>query len=132
MFRVGQADETLPSRGITHLIEHLALVPTGRAPHDFNGQTGSSITSFGVVGQPGELVGFFDVLASSLRALPVDRLASERTVLQTEEQSRAHSSQAALGDEVEAVREVVQDTATAAIKGSANLRGCRSGTVGTG
>jgi zinc protease len=94
MFRVGQADETLPIRGITHMIEHLALVPTGRAPHDFNGQTGSSITSFGVVGQPGELVSFFDVLGLSLRELPIDRLASERTVLQTEEQARAHSSQA--------------------------------------
>lgn len=94
MFRVGQADETLPVRGITHMVEHLALVPTGRAPHDYNGQTGSSTTSFGVVGQPGELVGFFDALGQALRSLPVDRLASECTVLQTEEQSRAHSSQA--------------------------------------
>ena len=30
MFRVGQADETLPTRGICHLVEHLAIEPQPR------------------------------------------------------------------------------------------------------
>jgi zinc protease len=94
MFRVGQADETLPSRGVSHLVEHLSLVPTGKAPHDFNGQTGTSTTTFGMVGLPSELVSFFGVLGSSLSALPLERLPAERTVLQTEEQGRGHSSTA--------------------------------------
>ena len=30
VFRVGQADETLPTRGICHLVEHLAIEPQPR------------------------------------------------------------------------------------------------------
>ena len=30
VFRVGQADETLPTRGICHLVEHLAIEPQSR------------------------------------------------------------------------------------------------------
>ena len=39
-FRVGQADETLSTAGITHLVEHLALHKLGMTDYHFNGATG--------------------------------------------------------------------------------------------
>jgi zinc protease len=89
MFRVGQADETLPQRGITHLVEHLALVPSGLPPHGFNGQTGPTTTTFAISGQPRELVEFFATLGASLQSLPSGRTDVERGVLKTEEGERA-------------------------------------------
>ena len=40
VFRVGFADEPLARRGITHLLEHLALYPLGLGDYHFNGTTG--------------------------------------------------------------------------------------------
>lgn len=84
-FRVGQADETLQTRGVTHLLEHLALVRTGQAPHSYNGRTGPTLTTFGMQGTAADLVGFFATLGGSLQDLPLDRLDLERGVLATEE-----------------------------------------------
>ena len=50
MFRVGQADETLARRGITHLLEHLALHPVGGSAYHHNGRTGPATTTFYVQG----------------------------------------------------------------------------------
>ena len=45
VFRVGQADETLPTRGICHLVEHLAIEPQPRLyPH--NGWCSIDATGF--------------------------------------------------------------------------------------
>jgi hypothetical protein len=84
LFRVGQADETLAKRGITHLIEHLALTGTARGPHAFNGFTGDLLTAFVVAGEPGEVAAHLGAVCQALRALPMERLTHERGVLDTE------------------------------------------------
>lgn len=84
MFRVGQADETLPTRGVTHLVEHLALTGTNKGPHAFNGYTGDVLTSFVVAGEPGEVTAHLAAVCEALRRLPVDRLEHERSILRTE------------------------------------------------
>lgn len=86
-FRVGQADETLQTRGFTHLVEHLALFPTGQAAHAYNGWTGPTTTSFGMEGSPGDLIDFFGALGRSLQDLPFHRIDLERGVLAAEERS---------------------------------------------
>ena len=40
VFRVGCADEPLSRRGLTHLVEHLALHRHGLIEHDANAATG--------------------------------------------------------------------------------------------
>src|SRR3712207_7380070 len=46
VFRVGVADEPLPMRGASHLVEHLALFPFGQPAFGFNGVVGATATSF--------------------------------------------------------------------------------------
>src|SRR3954454_8065950 len=84
LFRVGQADELLPIRGITHLVEHLALTTTGRGAHAFNGATGSIYTSFIVAGETEDVVGHLQKVCSALGNLPLDRLNHERGVIKPE------------------------------------------------
>ena len=50
VFRVGQADETLPQHGITHMVEHLALHRQGVGDIHHNGATGDVVTHFVVRG----------------------------------------------------------------------------------
>ncbi|WP_239091075.1 insulinase family protein [Asanoa iriomotensis] len=88
VFRVGQADETLARRGITHLVEHLALHPIGGSAYHHNGNTGLTTTTFYAQGEPDDLVDFFTRLCGSLAALDTGRLAMERDVLRTEEHGR--------------------------------------------
>ncbi len=42
-FRVGTWDEALLDRGITHLVEHLALYALRNVEHPYNGHTAGSI-----------------------------------------------------------------------------------------
>ena len=95
-FRVGQADETLPTRGITHLVEHLALSSTAQSPHIFNGATGSVFTSFVSVGEPEEVVGYLRNVCTALGDLPVDRLEHERRILASEAAQRGGKAAEAL------------------------------------
>lgn len=84
MFRVGQADETLSIRGVTHLVEHLALSTTERGPHAYNGATAAIFTSFIVAGEADEVVSHLEQVCRGLGQLPLDRLEHERGVLKTE------------------------------------------------
>ena len=86
--RVGRADEPLHRSGITHLTEHLALWPLRQSAYSFNGATGLGRTYFYAAGSPAEIVEFLGSVASTLGALPVDRLEVERKVLLNEEQNR--------------------------------------------
>lgn len=88
MFRVGLEDETLPERGITHMVEHLALFPLGLREHHSNGETGTTVTNVHATGDPGEVVSFLDGVTQALSAMPYDRLAAERLVLRTEASQR--------------------------------------------
>ena len=87
VFRVGQADETLPRRGLTHLVEHLVLSPHTPGP-GVDGTVDQLATTFVFEGE-----GAADRLlaaAAALVDLPVDRLEVERQVLSVE--SDRHSA----------------------------------------
>ena len=81
--RVGVADETLPQRGITHLLEHLALFGIGRPGDHSNGQVNASLAMFMTVGDD-QVVPFFDQVTRQFHDLPLARLDDERRVMQAE------------------------------------------------
>ncbi|MFF5080168.1 insulinase family protein [Actinoplanes sp. NPDC000266] len=87
-FRVGFADEPLYRRGITHLVEHLALYSTGVADYHYNGATGVEYTFFHMQGSEEDLAAFLTGVCSSLRDLPMQRLAVEKDLLQAEANGR--------------------------------------------
>ncbi|MCO8275772.1 insulinase family protein [Actinoplanes sp. TRM 88003] len=88
-FRVGFADEPLARRGITHLIEHLALFSTGVADYHYNGATGVEYTFFHMHGSADELGEFLTAVCTSLRGLPMHRLAVEKDLLRAEANGRS-------------------------------------------
>ncbi|MEV8447946.1 M16 family metallopeptidase [Streptomyces parvus] len=87
-FRVGAADETLATAGLTHLVEHLALHRHGVSDLHYNGSTAATHTHFVVSGTPEEVVAYLNGVCASLRDLPVERLATEREILRTEQAGR--------------------------------------------
>ena len=91
VFGVGQAHETLTTRGITHLVEHLALGPLTSEHRRCNGWVGLTLTGFEVEGDPGEVRDFFYGATRALAALPFERLDAERRVLRTEDQRHGAS-----------------------------------------
>jgi predicted Zn-dependent peptidase len=88
MFRVGAADETLATVGITHLLEHLALHRQGLTDYHFNGATAATETHFVVEGTPEEVVSYLNGVCAALRDLPLDRLETEKEILRTEANGR--------------------------------------------
>jgi zinc protease len=90
-FRVGQADETLPYRGITHLLEHLALHGRGLTDYHYNGSTGAVATTFHLQGGEDDIVAYLEGVCGSLLDLPLDRLEIERSILRTEAAGRGGS-----------------------------------------
>lgn len=95
-FRVGRADETLAWAGLTHLVEHLALVSFREQPYAYGGRVEGARTLFYVQGTDAEIREFIDRLCQNLRALPLDRLADEARLLETEARSRPGSALASL------------------------------------
>jgi hypothetical protein len=91
-FRVGFWDESLLNRGITHLVEHLALHPLRDREHTFNGLVGGTAMTFWASGSDQEVVDFFAELAERLQSLPVDRLETEAGVLSAEADGRTCQS----------------------------------------
>ncbi|WP_141955338.1 peptidase M16 family protein [Actinoallomurus bryophytorum] len=87
-FRVGLADEQLAWRGITHLVEHLAMHAVGGPIHDSNGQVGAVTTVFAAHGADTGTADFVTGVCRALRALPFDRLERENQVLRTEAGTR--------------------------------------------
>ncbi len=88
-FRVGFADEPLARRGLTHLVEHLALHSTSGADYHYNGATGVEFTFFHMQGSEEELAGFLTGVCASLRDLPMARLEVEKGLLQAEANGRS-------------------------------------------
>lgn len=84
-FRVGLYDERLPERGITHLVEHLALYSHRETEIAFNGSVGPHLTKFWAQGHPDEVGAFLRDVATSIHELPFDRLMIEAEILQREE-----------------------------------------------
>ncbi|MFI5906136.1 insulinase family protein [Dactylosporangium sp. NPDC051541] len=95
-FRVGQADETLATRGVTHLLEHLVLHGHGLTDYHYNGSTGAVITTFHLQGGEDDIVAFLNGVCASLQALPLHRLETERQVLRAEEGGRRGGASDAL------------------------------------
>lgn len=83
-FRVGVADETLATTGITHLVEHLALHRHGLSDLHYNGATSATYTLFHVTGTPAEVTTYLNGVCAALRDLPLERLETEREILRTE------------------------------------------------
>ncbi|WP_030317273.1 M16 family metallopeptidase [Streptomyces sp. NRRL B-3229] len=83
-FRVGHADETLPTRGITHLVEHLALHHLGLSDLHYNGATASTYTLFHVTGDEDEVVTYLNGVCAALHDLPMGRMETEKEILRTE------------------------------------------------
>ncbi|MER6344447.1 M16 family metallopeptidase [Streptomyces sp. NPDC001595] len=87
-FRVGRADETLATSGITHLVEHLALHRLGLSDLHHNGTTANVYTLFHVTGGEEEVVAHLNAVCAALRDLPLDRLETEKEILRTEAAGR--------------------------------------------
>ncbi|MGA8634147.1 MAG: hypothetical protein WB805_04740, partial [Candidatus Dormiibacterota bacterium] len=77
-------DEPLLLRGITHLVEHLALSELGSQPYSYNGNVGPTCTTFHAMGASEELVAFFAHVCKSLRMLPTKRIADHIRILRLE------------------------------------------------
>ncbi|MEV6490602.1 insulinase family protein [Actinoplanes sp. NPDC051633] len=88
VFRVGQADERLARRGITHLVEHLALHNIGVADYHYNGATTPEFTYFHTQGTAADIVPFLTGVCAALRELPMHRLETEKEILRTEQSGR--------------------------------------------
>lgn len=87
-FRVGRADETLATAGITHLLEHLALHHNGLSDYHYNGATGSVVTHFHMQGNEDDVVKYLIGVSDALANLPLHRLETEKGILRTEAASR--------------------------------------------
>lgn len=87
-FRVGISDETVVVRGITHLVEHLAVSRFHSGTLSWNASVDLTRTRFTARGPAGEVARFFAEVTSALATLPADRLDHERRVLQIETGSR--------------------------------------------
>lgn len=84
-FRVGQADERLPTAGITHLVEHLAFPHDHRDGVGNNGSTGLLSTQFYAWGDPREAAEFIHRVTRGLRRPDTRRLEQQRSIIATEE-----------------------------------------------
>lgn len=91
MFRVGISDESVMTRGLTHLVEHLAMseFTKTRPRFPFNGSVDSLRTMFWATGTPEEVTAVLNGVCRSIAQLPLDRLEKECRVLRTESADRA-------------------------------------------
>src|SRR4029077_6477057 len=84
-FRVGMVDERIQTRGLTHLVEHLAL-DIGRRPFEYNGSVTDSRTILWARGTPEQLVEFVSLVCANLSPdrFDDDLVAGHARVLRTE------------------------------------------------
>lgn len=87
-FRVGMADERLAVRGITHLVEHLALHGLSQSDYHANGEVGTVTTTFVTRGSAETVCTFLTSVCQALSYLPTERMAVENQILRTEEAGR--------------------------------------------
>ena len=87
VFRVGRADETLATAGLTHLVEHLAM-PDLPVRLECNAFVTNLSTCFWARGEMPSLVDFVAGVVDRLNDLPLDRLEVERRILLAEADQR--------------------------------------------
>ena len=80
-FRVGYADETLPTSGTTALVVALALRAVERPGLDVSASVGPAVTRFQVSGSPDRVRSTLRDLAAALADLPVRHRATETRAL---------------------------------------------------
>jgi hypothetical protein len=91
-FRVGWVDETLATRGITHIVEHLAMAELGQPEYQCNAFVDLNRVTFYASGSEDQVGEFVSRLTTTLCRLPIARLDTERRVLRSEEASRDYGS----------------------------------------
>lgn len=90
-FRVGTADESVPLRGITHLVEHLVMREAHNVDVRCNAGVDLARTTFWASGDEADVVDFLRRVERGIRVLPVQHLASERDLIAVEEEHHAVS-----------------------------------------
>lgn len=86
--RTGIVDETLPTTGWTHLVEHLALHDRERGTLAVNGSVSLLETRFLFHGEPAEVAATLAAVTGWLAAPSLDRVADESRVLRAEAEYR--------------------------------------------
>lgn len=84
LFRTGQMDESLPWRGLTHLVEHLVLEDLGLEHDDINGSVAFLHTSFVTRGRPDEVATFVNGIVRAIRQPPLGAVRRNIDILRTE------------------------------------------------
>lgn len=92
VFRIGMVDETLPTRGWLHLLEHLALHGRESIRTPVNGRVSLLSTSFDVEGGPDEVSAFLRDLCRWFTDPDLTPLDHELRVLRAEDANRPASS----------------------------------------
>jgi hypothetical protein len=88
VFRVGRADETLATSGITHLSEHLLMPAEPPRELDRNARVENLFAVFWAHGTERRALRFLEQTAALMRDPPLDRLETERKILQAEAAGR--------------------------------------------
>jgi hypothetical protein len=89
MFRVGRADETAITGGLSHQVEHLALYTLGaKQSYAYNGMVNGIRTVFHATGKPDEVASFINRVCEAIAKLPLERAEAESRVLRTEAAGR--------------------------------------------
>jgi Flp pilus assembly protein TadD len=91
LFRVGFADESFRTSGISHLAEHLALPTAPLAGVDYNGTVDCLMTLLWARGDPAGACALIAEAASSLSDPPLARFEREREILRAEALTRSWS-----------------------------------------
>jgi hypothetical protein len=95
-FGCGARDESFMTIGVTHLIEHLAMSTLPRLHHEHNASVDLESTNFYATGRPEQIVTFLRRVCEALANLPLDRRATEASVLAAEGGHTAHPTAACL------------------------------------
>jgi len=96
LFGSGARDESFPTIGVTHMIEHLAMSTLPKVHHPHNASVGLDTTEFVAEGRPEQVVAFLDGVCRALSDLPLGRMDSERGVLEAENAMATHPTAATL------------------------------------
>jgi hypothetical protein len=96
MFGVGIRDESYPTLGITHLVEHLVMGSLPKSHLDSNAMVDLETTVFHATGRPEAVQAFLAGVCAALADLPTDRIEREIGVLQAEDCAGTHPTAAAL------------------------------------
>jgi hypothetical protein len=86
-FSVGLANETVATRGWTHLLEHIVLRGTEKGDVNFNGAVSGDVTVFAVEGTPEQVVWGLNRLASRFTQISESDMFDEQLIVEAEENS---------------------------------------------